>query len=174
MNYFSQTSQNLIYRKLTLADIAEWIPFFSDNPNLPFLGLDLSKTPEILAREWIERQIARYEHEGFGHLAVIEKSSGKFVGMGGILPRNLYAPKEFEIGYHVLPRYWRKGYGTEIAQTMHQFGLTNGIADYFISIIAMSNEGSIKVAERNDMALWKTDVYSGMNVKVFKTNQHGL
>jgi len=53
MNYFEQESERLRYRKLTEADIPRWVDFFVDNDNLAYLGLDLSKSKEVLAEEWI-------------------------------------------------------------------------------------------------------------------------
>ncbi len=171
MNYFNQESERLIFRKLTKLDFDLWLPFFSNNPSLPYLGIDLTKEPEALAMGWIERQLERYEFEGLGHLAAIEKSTGKFVGMGGLLPRNMYNEPQFEIAYSVLQAYWRNGYGTEIARMFHDYGLKNKVSKDFISIIEVNNLGSIKVALNNGMELWKQDFYSGMNVNIYKSKK---
>jgi len=122
MNYYQQSSERLIFRKLTEADIPNWLPFFTDNDHLPFLGMDLSKDHQSLAETWIRKQFDRYQKDGLGHLAVIEKSSGAFIGMGGLLVRELMGRQEYEIAYSLKPKFWRKAYGTEIAQQMKRFG----------------------------------------------------
>jgi len=70
MEYFNQQSERLKYRKLTEEDIPTWIEFFIDNDRLQYLGMDLQKSKETLAEEWIKAQLNRYENQGLGHLAV--------------------------------------------------------------------------------------------------------
>lgn len=170
MNYFKQESERLLFRKLSSADIHDWSTFFNDNDRLDFLGIDSSKDAQTLATEWIDKQLERYENDGLGHLAVIEKKSGEFIGMGGILPRYLNDKAEFEIAYSLKPAYWGKGYGTEIAQQMKYFGNLKGIATSFISIIHKDNQASKNVAEKNGMRVQYSTEFLGMPVYVYGDN----
>lgn len=170
MSYFNQESERLSYRKLTEADIPSWLEFFEDNDRLHFNGLDLSKSHEELADGWIRKQFERYEEQGLGHLAVIEKSSGKFIGMVGILPRIILGKPEYEIAYSLKPRFWGKGYGTEMARKMKEYGFGNIPTDRFISMIDKENTDSIKVARKNGMNLLFDTEYLGMEVYVFGIN----
>lgn len=171
MNYFIQESKRLRMRKLTEADIPTWVEFFHNNNHLKYLGIDLQKSNEFLAREWIEFQLKRYENQGLGHLAIELKSTGEFIGMGGILPRELNGENEYEIAYSLIPKYWNQGYATEIAQTMKAFGLNNIETNRFISIIDINNIGSANVARKNGMTvLFKTE-YLGMQVDVYGINK---
>lgn len=167
--YFNQETERLIFRKLTSNDIDSWKDFFEENDKLHFLGLDLTKTKEELAEGWINKQLERYEAHGLGHLAVIEKASGEFIGMGGILNREVNDKTAFEIAYSLKPKFWRKGYGTEIAKKMKCFGNTYRIANQFISIIDKNNLDSINVAEKNQMKVLYETEYLGMNVFVYGT-----
>ena len=167
-SYFNQESERLTFRKLTKNDIESWSEFFENNDRLNFLGIpDISKDKNEIAAEWIERQLERYENEGFGHLAAIEKSNGEFIGMGGILPRIVLEQNEFEIAYSLKPKFWKKGFGTEIANQMKKFGFDNAISNKFISIIAIENLDSINVAKKNGMKIIEETEYAGMNVYVF-------
>lgn len=167
MSYFDQESERLFYRKLTEEDIPAWLEFFEDNDRLHFNGLDLSKSHEELADGWIRKQFERYEEQGLGHLAVIEKASGKFIGMVGILPRIILERPEYEIAYSLMPKFWGKGYGTEMAQTMKKYGVENIATDRFISIIDKENVDSIKVAKKNGMELLFDTQYLELEVHVF-------
>jgi ribosomal-protein-alanine N-acetyltransferase len=167
MNYYSQETERLILRKLTEADIETWAEFFVDNPNARFIGLDLALPKHELAKTWIEKQLKRYAEDEFGQLAAIEKSSGKFIGLGGILTRDFNDNDEFEVSYSVLPTYWGKGFATEIATHMKAFGKQNNVSDKFISIIHKENEASMNVARKNGMTnLYETTFYE-MPVFVF-------
>ncbi len=167
MNYYSQETERLILRKLTEDDIETWAEFFVDNPNARFIGLDLRKDKLDLAKTWFDKQFDRYSSNQFGQLAAIEKSSGKFIGLGGILTRDFNDKDEFEVSYSVLPAYWGKGFATEIVTQMKRFGLENKVSDKFISIIHKENEASMNVARKNGMTnLYETTLY-GMPVFVF-------
>ena len=167
MNYFCQESERLKFRKLTENDISGWIDFFVNNDRLHFLGIDISKSKETLASEWIMAQLNRYEKEGLGHLAVEIKESEELIGMGGILPRELNGNNEYEIAYSLKPKYWGKGYGTEIARKMKNFGFDNIATKRFISIIEINNFDSINIAKKNEMKVLFRTEYSGMNVDVY-------
>ncbi|MFA7274295.1 MAG: GNAT family N-acetyltransferase [Crocinitomicaceae bacterium] len=169
MNYFQQESERLIFRKITQADIPTWQTFFVGNDRLRFLGIDTTKSHKVLAKEWINRQLERYEEEGTGLLAVIEKSSGELIGMCGILKREIEEELEYEIAYSFLSKYWKKGYATEAAQQMKKFGSETELSNRFISIIHKENADSIAVAQRNGMKPLQTANFMGMEVIIFGT-----
>ncbi len=167
MNYFKQVSERLTLRKLTKADIPDWTAFFIDNDLLKYVGVDITKNPKTLATEWIEMQLKRYESQGLGHLAIETKDSNDFIGVAGILPRELNGRKEYEIAYSLIPKYWGKGYATEVAQQLKQYGLANISTDRFVSIIDKNNVGSIGVAIKNEMKVLFETQYLGMDVFVY-------
>ena len=168
MNYFNQETKRLKLRRLTLDDIPTWTEFFINNDRLRFLGIDTTKDSKILATEWIQSQLKRYENQGLGFLALIEKETNSFVGLAGILPREINETTEFEIAYSLKPQFWKKGFATEVAIQLKEFGLNNKIAPRLISIIDKENIDSIKVANKNKMnILYEIDNYLGMNVYVF-------
>jgi ribosomal-protein-alanine N-acetyltransferase len=171
MSYFSQTSDRLNFRKLTPADIPNWLVFFDDNPGIHFLGMDLTKTPLELATGWITAQFDRYENQGLGHLAIELKETGEFIGMAGIIPRDLNEINYYEIAYSFKPRFWGNGYASEAAQQLKKFGRESGLSEHYISIIDLDNFPSQKVARKNNMEiLFKTD-YLGMEVLIFGTSK---
>lgn len=170
-DYFNQESDRLLFRALREDDIESWSEFFMNNDRLHFLGIDTSKDHQTLATEWVRRQLERYRNEGLGHLAVIEKRSGKLIGMAGILLRDLNGNTEYEIGYSLKPNYWNLGFGTEMAKQMKRFGQQNKIAPYFISIIEKTNADSMHVARKNGMDQFSETQYLGMEVFVFRDKQ---
>lgn len=167
MNYFSQQSARLSYRKLTRADIPAWTVFFINNDSLRFVGIDMTQKPEALAREWVEMQLKRYTEQGLGHLAAEIKETGEFIGVGGILPRELEGKSEYEIAYSLLPSCWGKGYGTELARQMKHYGARNIKAERWVSIIDKENIASINVAIKNGMKVLFETHYLGMEVAVY-------
>lgn len=167
MNYFQQESERLHYRKLTEDDIESWIAFFIDNDSLKYFGFDESKSHRELSTEWVTRQIERYEENGLGHLAVIEKTSGNLIGFGGLIVREFDGKGYYEIGYSLKPTSWKKGYGTEIAQQMRKFGTMSGLSDKFISIIHVDNTRSMHVATKNNMTPLFESTYMDLPIIVY-------
>jgi len=74
---------------------------------------------------------------------------------------------EYEIAYALLPKFWKKGYGTELARHMKAYGFHNLKTERLISIIEKNNIDSIKVALRNNMQVLFETNYLGMEVQVF-------
>lgn len=170
--YFSQESDRLLFRKLTSNDTKSWEEFYENNDRLHFVGADISQTKEELAETAVNRQLERYENEGVGLLAVIEKNTGIFIGMGGIIFREIDGEHEFEISYSLKPAFWKKGYGTEIATQMKFFGRKLGISKHFISIINKENHDSRNVASKNGMDILKETTFMGMDVYVYGTKNN--
>jgi len=168
-NYFDQSSERLTYRKIVESDIDTWVHFFEDNPSLHFLGVDTSLSNLTLTTDWINKQFFRYENEGFGHLAVIEKCTGLHIGMAGILEREIEGKRHFEIAYSLLPNSWGKGYGTEIALNLKKYGLENKISEKFISIIHKDNIASQKIAQKNGMKIISEINFMGIDAFLFET-----
>ena len=169
MDYFNQETERLILRKCQKEDIPKWESFFVDNPNLPYIGVDLNLEAKVHAKAWIENQFKRYVESGFGHLAIVSKSNNLFMGCAGIIPRTVNDKIYHEIAYSLKQEFWRKGYGTEVAQQLLKFGVQHKIADNFVSIIHVDNIGSKKVAQRNGMQVLFETVYLDMPVEVFGT-----
>ncbi|GAA0497772.1 GNAT family N-acetyltransferase [Salinibacillus aidingensis] len=56
------------------------------------------------------------DFEGFGTYKVFNSKNDEFIGLGKLIKSN--ENKEAELGYMVLPEYWGKGYGSEIAEIL--------------------------------------------------------
>jgi RimJ/RimL family protein N-acetyltransferase len=167
MSYFEQESERLLYRALTEDDIEEWSVFFRNNDRSKFLGLTQMKEPEDMARDMIVRQLNRYKEFGLGMLAAINISTGKLIGIAGIIPREINGKREYEIGYSLIPTRWGMGYGTEMAKQMRAYGEEEGIAKRFISIIDIRNNPSMNVARKNGMDILFQTNYENSDVYIF-------
>ncbi len=160
-----KTTDRLLIRKLEESDIDSWKDFFIDNPSLPYLGIDEILSPEKNAREWIEMQFKRYEENRYGHHALVNKDTGEFVGMCGLLTQTIEGKQEIEIGYSLLPKHWGKGYASEASQFFRDYGFEHENLNHIISVIDIRNTASQKVAVRNGMMIdrqikyWDLDVY---------------
>lgn len=99
--------------------------------------------------KWITVSLRNYETKGFGASAVIEKSTGKFIGCSGIV----YDPErqEPEIIYAFHPDAWGRGYASELVPAMLTYGLTDCKLDHILATIDAENKASQHVAQKAGM-----------------------
>lgn len=56
--------------------------------------------------DWLQRQIRRYQDDGFGLWEIISKETGEMIGQAELIMQNYQDQKVLEIGYLVKKRYW--------------------------------------------------------------------
>lgn len=166
--YYEQASDRLLFRSLTLDDIQLWIHFFERDDYMRFLGQDINEPAAERSKIWIERQIQRKNDGHYGQLAVIEKSTGNFIGVGGIIQRDLYDKQELEITYSLLPSAWGKGYARELAKHFIEYAKATNEVDSVISMIHPENEASKRVAFANGLVLSGMAKFMGIPVEVYR------
>ena len=165
--YLHQESERIKYQPVSWELLPQWVSFFQSIPRVDFLGMDPSLDAEVHARVAIQRQMDRYEENGWGHVAGILKETEEFIGMCGLVPRELKSFKEMEAGYALIPKFWGNGYATEMAITMKNFCFEHLNYPRCISMIHPENEASKKVARKNGMTYLYGADYQGGLVEVF-------
>lgn len=105
-----------------------------------------------MVTDWLQRQLNRYATDGIGLWAMIDKSTGTFLGQCGLTWQDAGAlGRVLEIGYLLKQAYWGKGYATEAVVACKAYAFETLNADAVYSIIRDTNAASIRVAERNGM-----------------------
>lgn len=151
--YYQQESERLIYRAFQEGDVDSFLPFFDREDYMKFLAQDISIPARERAETWINRQIQRQNEGEYGQLAVIEKATGEFIGVGGIIARNWDGKEDYEMTYSLIPAFWGKGYARELVQHFIEFSKENLPVESVISMIHPENIASQKVAFANGLKL---------------------
>jgi len=112
--------------------------------------------------QWIERNMRRYAECGFGLWAMVLRSSGELIGDCGLTVQNVDGVDEIEIGYHVRRDLWGRGLATEAARACRDFGFVRLPVKRLVSLIRPENLPSRRVAEKNDMTVWKEVMYMNL------------
>ena len=101
---------------------------------------------------WIANQIRRYrEEDGLGLLAVRLRKDGSFIGQCGLTYQMVRDKKVVEAGYVFSDKSWHKGYASEAAQAVVDYGFRKLSLPEIWAIIKEDNFASMKVAERLGM-----------------------
>lgn len=108
---------------------------------------------ETKVREWIHRNIERYEIFSFGLWAVVLKETGELIGDCGLTMQQIGGNIKPEIGYHIRKDMQRKGYGTEAAKAVIDWAFTNTPFQVLYSYMKHTNAGSYRTAISAGMKL---------------------
>ena len=163
----NQESERIIFRRIVPEDFDTWLPFYK-NPKSTQYWEGLSKNPEAACKEQFKNIFKRYEKELGGMNALILKETNKLVGICGLLVQKVDGIEELEIGYSILPEYWRKEYAFEAAKKSKDYAFEQGFTSSLISIIHIDNIPSQKVALKNGMQLDKTTIYKENPVHIYR------
>ena len=113
---FNIETERLILREFRESDLDGMFELDSDPEVHRYLGNKPVKTKEESQRI-IASALKQYKERGIGRWAVIEKSSGEFVGWSGLKLNTEYNmngfTKYYDVGYRLIKRYWGKGFATE-------------------------------------------------------------
>ena len=161
-------TQRLLLRKITPDDLYDMYKLDSDPRVHQYLepnGLNRSIAD---ARKSIDYIISQYNDLGIGRWAVIEKSSGKFIGWTGLKLTNFY-----DIGYRLIPDYWGRGYATESALPAMEYGFRELKIETLYGITHADNQASHKVLLKLGLK-HKEDFYyrpASLNLRWYEINK---
>jgi [ribosomal protein S5]-alanine N-acetyltransferase len=113
-------------------------------------------------QEWIARVQERYERDGFGLLAVDDRTTGAFLGNVGPMVQVVDGVDEVEIGWSITPARSRQGIATEAAIACRDWVFDVVGTDHVISLILPANEPSRGVARKLGMTVWKQTIFGSV------------
>lgn len=149
-------TERLVLRRPRLSDAKALHALYGDPEVMRYIGDGSTLTP-AKTKAWIEKALARWKADGFGHF-VIEKDR-KVIGRAGFL---VWDPDEWktgtlaelgdhaaiELGWMLAQEHWGNGYATEAAIALRNYGFKELKFERLISLITHGNDASVKVAER--------------------------
>ena len=142
------TTDRLVLRPFVPADLDDLAPLHAEKSFWWYplrSGMSRDDTEVFL-----ERVIGRYESDGFGVEAVLDRDSGAMIGWAGLavphfLPDILPA---VEVGWRLAPAARGRGLATEAGAAALGWGFKEGGLDRVVSIYEPANVASGQVMER--------------------------
>ncbi len=154
-------------RPLGEEHILPWVDYLRDPLAMRYFPDYIRLEAVTQAPIWIIRQQDRYVNQQFGLLALHLKD-GTFIGQCGLLLQEVDGEFVLEIGYHLFPAHWGKGYATEAATCFKEYARKHQLSTFIVSLISHHNTPSQAVAKRNGMVPWKESVWQDIPVIVFR------
>ena len=150
-----QETERLKFRLLEPEDFDEWLNLFKAENIAEHLELDPKLSPVELCKIWFDKAFHRNENNLGGLNVLVDKKTNRMVGQSGLLIQTIENEERLEIGYSILPKYWKNGYAIEAASKCKDYAFENDFTDSLISMIHIQNLASEKVALRNGMSFEK-------------------
>jgi len=143
-------TERLILRDWKKADLEEFIRINSDSMVMEYM-------PRILKPDDSKRLMKKFhEHiqkNGYGMFAVEIKETGEFIGTVGICQVRFDAPftPAVEIAWRLNYESWGKGYATEAARAVMDYGFNEMDLDEIVAFTIHDNTPGIHVMEKLGM-----------------------
>jgi [ribosomal protein S5]-alanine N-acetyltransferase len=163
-------TERTILRRLTSDDAEDFYALNLDLEVLKYTG-DFPFESVEASKDFLSKY-DQYEKYGVGRLAVIVKSTSKFIGWCGIK----YNPDkdEYDIGFRFFKDYWNKGFATETAKRCLDFGFNELGINRIVGRAMKDNLTSIKVLEKIGMRFKGTFDFDGFEGVVFEGIREGI
>ena len=120
------------------------------------------------AQRWLEAETESFLQTGLGMLAVWEKT-GALIGMAGLKPP--LVDDRVEITYRLRQSAWGKGYATEAARTLLDYGFHQLQLPRIAASITPDNTASRKVLAKLGMHLTNTEILKGVLAEIYAIEQ---
>ena len=132
-------TKRLIINKFDASDIDAWALIESDRKVREFVDNKALTFSE--AKSYVLENLESYKINGYGRYAVRYKSDKNLVGMCGFLNDEL----GIDFGYRYSRKTWGQGIGTEAAQAVIKYGLTELALRSIVAGVLPENIASDKI-----------------------------
>jgi RimJ/RimL family protein N-acetyltransferase len=152
-------TERLLLRKLRRDDLDDLAALFADADVVRYVG-DGQPAGRDEAERALHSTLRRWQEQGFGRWAVLDRATEQFIGIGGF--RSLFGTPE--VVYHLAKQHWGKGYATELARAALRFGFEDRGFERIVAIAKPQNTASIHVMEKLGMQFEKHARYYDIDV----------
>ncbi len=158
-------TERLFFRRLDLRDADWWMGYINDARAIRFMPFTLGSRTDC--ELMIQRSLERYANDGSG-LNALMLHDGTPIGQCGLLTQEVDSLPELEVGYHLMPEHWGKGYASEAAIACKRYAFSQGLSPSVISLIDPENALSQAVAKKNGMVQEKLTTHRGTPAHIWR------
>nr|MBN2278750.1 GNAT family N-acetyltransferase [candidate division Zixibacteria bacterium] len=157
-------TERLILRRMREDDAGAFFEIFSDPIAMRYFGVTFDR-PRM--DKWVRDNLEHEQQRGFSLLSVVLKDNGEIIGDCGLETDEIDSRLIVGIGFDFKRSYWGKGYATEAARAVMEYGFTNLEFDSIFGWIDPKNGPSRRVAERIGMKMEKFVVRGGKTYALY-------
>tara|TARA_R110002072_G_scaffold261258_1_gene419918 strand:+ start:73529 stop:74029 length:501 start_codon:yes stop_codon:yes gene_type:complete len=147
-------TERLILREMTLDDAAFLYKLMNSENWLKYIGDRGINSVEAARAYMLKSYLGSYQMNGFGAYMMVRKTDGELIGNCGLYKREKL--KHPDIGFAMLPEFYKMGYGYEAAMGVLKYAKENLNIDTVLAITDKENRSSIGLL--NKIGLNQKDV----------------
>ena len=157
-------SQRLLFEHYSETDFERYFQLVSNAQVMKMiLGRPL---PEEEARERFKNMlVVNQVNPKIGHYKVSDRLTGINIGQAKL---EMVESHQAELGYLMLPEYWHKGYGSEMAQALVKLSRKISEIHSLIAIIDPENVASKRILEKQGFQMDYEGEYYGLPAVYYK------
>ncbi len=145
-------TDRLILRRMREDDAEALFDIFSDPVAMHYFGVVFDR-PRM--NKWVKDNLEHEQRHGYSLLSVVLKDNSEVIGDCGFETDEIDGKLIVGIGFDFKRSYWGKGYATEAAKAVLEYGFTNFEFGSISGWIDPKNIPSQRVAERIGMSVDK-------------------
>jgi len=162
LNRSAIETERLLLRPFTSADLDDWAGSIFADPEVTRYLPKRDTTPQQRAERALRFVQEHWDRHGYGLWAVIERTTGQFIGQSGL--NYLDETGEVEVDYALAKAYWGRGIATEVARASLRFGFEHLGLERIIGLAMPENIASRRVLECIGMSFVKDTHLFGLDL----------
>lgn len=161
-------TERTILRQFCHDDLVRLNGLYKDPQVIKYKGtLNYSKDR---VKNILEAFIRHQTSFGYSMWAIYNKKDGQFMGRAGLI--HLGKSQQVDLSYAFHKRFWKQGYGNEIAKSVVEWGFSNLEADFLTAFVHPKNFASVKILERIGFIFERNKMYHRQLMRLYKIYRH--
>lgn len=161
-------TERLYFRHYIESDKPDLIKLFTDAAVMKRVSEGV--LTETQAETWWRKLFEKFYPQNLNIWAVFAKDDSKYVGHAGIYPRPT-KQEDWEFVYFLNQDNWGKGYATEIAQRVVEFGFEELDLQKVFATVADDHPTSIRILKKVGMKFERYEFDDGGRFSVYSLNK---
>lgn len=139
------TTPRLVGEAMNYPHLQLWVEMGANQEMTATLG---GPWDEKKALEKLEYNIDHWTTFGYGQWFFFNKDTHELIGRCGIRAMDVDGFQEVELGYSVMPQYWKQGYATEMGTKAIELGFDVLKLNSIVAFTLPTNLASIKTMQK--------------------------
>jgi ribosomal-protein-alanine N-acetyltransferase len=173
---FRLETDRLVLRPFTLDDLDPLAESLADPEVMRYVGEGeaVGKTRDE-SRRMLEELIAEYDRWGYGLWAVTTdgENGGRPIGWCGLIEWELEGTTEVEVAYLLGRPYWGKGFASEAATAVRDYGIGPVGRTRLVSLVYPRNDASLRVVRKLGMRYERDAEFFGKRLLLHSLRAEG-
>jgi len=173
---FRLETRRLVLRPFTLDDLDPLAESLAEPEVMRYVGEGeaVGKTREQSER-MLKELIAEYDRWGYGLWAVTcgDENDGRPIGWCGLIEWELDGVTEVEVAFLLGRPFWGKGYATEAATAVRDYGIGPVGRTRLVSLVYPDNDGSLRVVHKLGMQYERDAEFFGKRLLLHSLRAEG-